>query len=141
MKQLLLYFFFAIFFMPSNSVAQPFDLKSSIQRGKPIYEAQCLSCHMPEGEGLEGVFPPLAKSPHLASKEKLVKTILQGMRGIIVVEGKEYNGEMAGLSLTDQETADVINYIRNSFGNKAPSVQPKEIQPALKVAVKDYQPY
>ena len=96
---------------------------------------------MSEGEGLEGVYPPLAKVDYLMNKEKLVQTILKGVRGPITILGKEYNAEMAGIELTDQETADLINYVRNSFGNKAPAVLPKEIQPALKVKVQNYQPY
>lgn len=141
MKQILLYFIFASTCFFSKAKAQAFDLQSSIQRGKSVYEAQCLSCHMSEGEGLEGVFPPLAKSTNLASKEKMVQTILKGIRGTIVLAGKEYNGEMAAIALSDQETADVINYVRNSFGNKGAPVQPKEVQPALKVVLKNHQPY
>jgi mono/diheme cytochrome c family protein len=141
MKTSIFYFFFAIFCLINSVKAQSFDLKASMERGKSVYAAQCMSCHMQEGEGLEGVFPPLAKSSHLASKEKLVKIILKGMRGTINVAGKEYNGEMAGIMLSDEETADVINFIRNSFGNKAPAVKPNEIQSALKAVVKDYQPY
>lgn len=141
MKQILLYFIFANPVIISTASGQAFDLKVSIERGKSVYEAQCMSCHMSEGEGLEGVFPPLVKSPNLTFKEKMVQTILKGIRGTILVSGKEYNGEMASVALSDQETADVINYVRNSFGNKAPAVQPKEIQPALKVVLKNYQPY
>lgn len=141
MKRVLFYFIFVSSFIFSKASGQAFDLKASMERGKSVYEAQCMSCHMPEAEGLEGVFPPLAKSPNLTSKEKMVQTILKGIRGTILVSGKEYNGEMASITLSDQETADVINYVRNSFGNKAPAVQPKEIQPALKLALKNYQPY
>ena len=141
MKKILFYFIFVSPVIVSKAVGQAFDLKASIERGKSVYEAQCISCHMPEGEGLEGVFPPLAKSSNIASKEKMIQIILKGIRGTILLAGKEYNGEMASIILSDQETADVINYVRNSFGNKAPAVQPKEIQPALKVALKNYQPY
>lgn len=141
MKRILLPFVFTSCVACLFSFKQLFDLKASIQRGKSVYEGYCSSCHMSEGEGLEGVFPPLTKSPHLNSKEKLVKIIRNGMRGKIVLAGKEYNGEMAGIPLSDQETSDVINYIRNSFGNKGPAVQPQEIQAALKATVKDYQPY
>jgi nitrite reductase (NO-forming) len=112
-----------------------------MERGKSIYEVQCVSCHMFEGEGIEGIFPPIAKSDYLANKDRLVQVILKGVRGKIKVSGKEYDGEMAAVSLTDEETSDLINYIRNSFGNKAPALLPKEIQPALKVKVPGYTPY
>jgi nitrite reductase (NO-forming) len=133
-----------IFIIPvifSTSFVQEFDLKASIEKGKSIYETQCISCHMTEGEGIEDIYPPLAKVDYLMNKEKLVQTILKGVRGPIKILGKEYNAEMPGIELTDQETSDLINYVRNSFGNKAPAVLPKEIQPALKVKVQNYQPY
>jgi nitrite reductase (NO-forming) len=96
---------------------------------------------MMEGEGIVGVFPALAKSPNLVSKERLVKVILNGVRGSITVGNVTYNGEMTGFSLSDQEVSDLINFVRNSFGNKAPAVLPNEIQTALKTPVKNYQPY
>ena len=125
----------------SSAFKQTFNLKESIERGKSIYTAQCSSCHMMEGEGIAGVFPALAKSPNLASKERLVKVILKGVRGSITVGDVTYNGEMTGFALSDQEVSDLINFVRNSFGNKAPAVLPKEIQTALKTPVKNYQPY
>jgi len=123
------------------SFDQSFDLKASMERGKSIYEAQCISCHMAEGEGLPGVFPPVAKSDYLIDKNRLVKVVLKGVRGEMKVNGADYNGEMMGFQLSDQETADVLNYIGNSWGNKAEVIKPVDVQPALKSTTKDYQPY
>lgn len=120
---------------------QSFDLKASMDRGKLVYEAQCMSCHMAEGEGLSGVFPPLAKTDYLKDKNRLVKIVLLGARGPMKVNGVDYNGEKAGFSLTDEQVSDVLNYIRNSWGNKGEPVRPAEVQPALKATSKDYQPY
>ncbi len=120
---------------------QSYDLKASVTRGKSIYETYCLSCHMPQGEGLEGVYPPLAKSKNMANKTWLIKVIVQGMRGPSKVNGVDYDGEMAGTPLTNEQTADLANYIRNSWGNKEPAVLPKDVQPALKAQVKGYQKY
>ena len=120
---------------------QAFDMKASMERGKTVYESQCMSCHMAEGEGLEGVFPPLAKTDYLKDKNRLIKIVLLGARGPMKVNGVDYNGEKAGFSLTDQEVSDVLNYIRNSWGNKGEPVRPTEVQPALKAASKGYQPY
>lgn len=50
------------------SFNQSFDLKASMARGEAIYTAQCASCHLPEGEGIAEVFPPLAKSDYLKDK-------------------------------------------------------------------------
>jgi mono/diheme cytochrome c family protein len=123
------------------SFDQSFDLKASMERGKSIYEAQCMSCHMAEGEGLPGVFPPVAKSDYLLDKNRLIKVVLMGVRGEMKVNGTDYNGEMTGFQLSDQETADVLNYIGNTWGNKAEPIKPVDIQPALKSTTKDYQPY
>jgi mono/diheme cytochrome c family protein len=141
MKKVSVFFILVIVLALSSAFKQTFNLKESIERGKSIYTAQCSSCHMMEGEGISGVFPALAKSPNLASKERLVKVILKGVRGPITVGDVTYNGEMTGFPLNDQEVSDLINFVRNSFGNKAPAVLPKEIQTALKTPVKNYQPY
>src|SRR5689334_22703164 len=83
------------------SFTQKFDLKASIARGKEVYEGNCITCHMNEGEGIEGAFPPLAKSDYLADKNRLIKVVLQGVRGPMKINGKEYDGEMPGVQLTD----------------------------------------
>ena len=134
----LIAFFSGIVFL---SFKQSFNMKASMERGKTIYEAQCASCHMPQGEGIAGVFPPVAKSDYLNDKNKLIKTILLGVRGPMKVNGVEYDGEMAPVSLTDEQASDVVNYIRNSWGQKATPVLPGEIKPALKSVTKGYQPY
>ncbi|MEK0423549.1 MAG: hypothetical protein RLZ95_1459 [Bacteroidota bacterium] len=105
---------------------------ASLSNGKNVYETYCISCHQENGEGVPGAFPPLAKTGRLADKNKLVKIIIQGMRGLITVKGVKYDVEMASVGLTDKETADVINYIRNSWGNKAPMVTVAEVAAAKK---------
>lgn len=124
-----------------SAFGQSSSLTASIQRGKTIYEAQCMSCHMTEGEGLESVYPPLAKSDNLKDKNRLAKIVVKGMRGTINVKGVEYSGEMTGFSMNDQEVADVLNFIRNSWGNKNAEIGSAEIQPALKTETKGYQSY
>jgi mono/diheme cytochrome c family protein len=107
---------------------QKFDLKASIERGKEIYSAQCMTCHQEQGEGLEDVFPPLAKSDYLmADKKRSIVQTLKGLSGEIKVNGKTYNGEMTGFDLSDQEVSDVLNYVRNSWGNKGGAVTPEEV--------------
>ncbi|MEN9686757.1 MAG: hypothetical protein RLZZ28_2543 [Bacteroidota bacterium] len=96
---------------------------------------------MENGNGQENTFPSLVNTGNLNDKNKLVKIVLQGMRGPIVVKGKKFNAEMAAIQLTDQETADVINYIRNSWGNKAALIKASEVPLAKKAVVKGYQPF
>jgi mono/diheme cytochrome c family protein len=108
-----------------------FDLKASITKGKDIYTAQCMNCHMEQGEGMEGVFPPLAKSDYLmADKKRSIQQVIHGVSGEIKVNGVTYNGDMPGVELTDEEVSDVLNYVRNSWGNKGEAVKPEEVKAA-----------
>lgn len=109
--------------------AQPDE--KSLSAGKEIYTINCQSCHMEQGEGLEGVYPPLAKSDYLmADKSRAVRQILNGVTGAINVNGVVYNAEMQGFSLSDQELVDLLNYIRNSFGNKGGTTTLEEVRSA-----------
>lgn len=103
----------------SNLYCQNKDLEESIKRGKVVYDDFCITCHMGNGEGLVGAFPPLAKSDYLMNnRAKSIHAIKFGLQGEITVNGKKYNSAMASLGLTDEEVADVMNYITNSWGNK-----------------------
>ena len=108
---------------------QKFDLKASIERGKEVYNVSCITCHMEAGEGVEGAFPPLAKADYLmADKNRSIKQILEGASGEMKVNGKTYNGEMPAIDLTDEQVSDVLNYVRNSWGNKGGTVTPSEVR-------------
>lgn len=110
-----------------------FDIKSSITRGKEVYVAYCISCHMEQGEGIEGVYPPLAKSDYMMTdKKRSIQQVLKGVTGEIKVNGKIYNSEMTGFDLTDNEVSDVLNYVRNSFDNKGDAVTPEQVKTARK---------
>ena len=127
-KTILLALFVAASVMLASFI-QAGTLKESVARGKSVYEANCMSCHMSEGEGLEGAFPPLAGTGRLADKSKLVKILYNGLSGPIKVKGKEYNMEMTPVAhLGEQEAADVLNYIRNSWGNKGAEIKAGEIE-------------
>lgn len=105
-----------------------FDLEASIVRGKEIYNTYCMSCHQELGEGIDGLYPPLAKSDYLmADKNRSIIQVLKGVSGEMTVNGKVYNMEMTGFDLSAEETSDVLNYIRNSFGNKGDAVTPVEV--------------
>jgi mono/diheme cytochrome c family protein len=112
---------------------QPFNLKASVTRGKEVYLAQCVTCHLEQGEGIENVYPPLAKSDYLvADKTRTIKQVLHGASGEMKVNGIVYNGEMTGFDLTDQEVSDVLNYVLTSWGNKGKTVKPEEVAAARK---------
>ena len=95
-------------------------LKQSILDGEEIYQDFCLQCHLDNGKGVENAFPPLAKSDYLQNNiEASIRGIKYGLRGEIAVNGNTYNGVMVNQGLDEEEVADVMNYILNSWGNKA----------------------
>lgn len=116
----------------SFSSFQSNNLEETVKRGKLVYEGNCLSCHMLNGEGLEGVFPPLAKTGRLIDKKRLVRIIYNGLEGPVTVNGKEYNNQMNPVALSEQEVTDVLNYIRNSWGNKHELIKVSEIKELTK---------
>jgi mono/diheme cytochrome c family protein/glucose/arabinose dehydrogenase len=101
-----------------------------ISPGQAIYEALCLNCHQAAGQGLTGVYPPLAKSDWISGDaENLMKITMHGLAGPTKVQGKEYGlVPMPPMGLDDQQLADVLTYVRSAFGNKAPAVKPDEVK-------------
>ena len=115
----------------NNKEEQSNDLKASMARGQELYLANCVACHMKTGEGINNVFPPLAKSDYLmADVPRSIKQILNGASGEMKVNGVVYNGTMTAFDLKDQEVADILNYIRNSWGNKGRLVKAEEVKKA-----------
>lgn len=111
----------------------PADLKASMARGKALYGTYCQSCHGDQGQGLEGVFPPLAKSDYLmADRKRAIQSVLYGVSGEIKVNGQTYNQPMVGFDGKDEEISDILNYIRNSLGNKGGVMNPEEVKAARK---------
>jgi len=108
----------------TSSFLQKYDLKKSVERGKEVYTTYCITCHMADGNGTADVYPPVAKTAYLKNPAKiLINIILLGQNGDITVNNKKYNGQMPAQNfLTDEQIADVLNYTRNSFGNKIPTV-------------------
>ncbi len=95
-------------------------LKKSMEAGKSTYNAVCMACHMDSGQGIPSVFPPLAKSDYLMEDaDRAIKNLIKGLSGEIEVNGKKYNQVMPASGLDDQDIADVLNYVMNSWGNKA----------------------
>ena len=109
-------------------------LNESIKRGKEVYTLYCQNCHMEDGNGTPEVNPPLAKSDYLKKPSKtLINIILAGQSGELQVNGKTYNLPMAAQDyLSDEQIADVLNYVKNSWGNKIPGTIKPEMVKALR---------
>jgi nitrite reductase (NO-forming) len=101
-----------------------------ITRGKGVFMQTCFVCHQVNGEGIPNQIPPLAKSDFLmADVERSIRFVLQGQSGDIVVNGKKYNGTMIPLNtLSDEEIANALTYVRNSFGNSGDAVKPEIVR-------------
>ena len=101
-----------------------------IAKGKGVFMQTCFVCHQMEGQGIPAQIPPLANSDYLMSdKARSIRAVLQGMSGEITVNGKKYNGTMVPLNyLPDEDIANVMTYVRNSFGNSGDAVSIAEVQ-------------
>jgi mono/diheme cytochrome c family protein len=96
--------------------------------GKRLFIA-CAACHQPTGKGLPNVFPPLAGSDFLnADKNRAIKIIIYGRQGEVVVNGMKFNNSMPPFPLSDQDIANVLTYVYNSFGNSGLEVTPEEVK-------------
>lgn len=103
---------------------------ANYETGKKVYQQACMACHMADGNGIAGLNPPLAGTDWVTGdKKRLINVILKGLDKPIVVNGEEYVVPMPGQpQLSDVQIADVLTYIRNSFGNKASAVTPAEVK-------------
>jgi nitrite reductase (NO-forming) len=114
------------------------SVEQQIEAGKALFAGTCSTCHQPEGQGMPGVFPPLAKSDYIAADPKRVPSvILHGLVGPVKVNGQDYNSNMPPMSqLTDDEVANISTYVLNSWGNpggrvtSAEAAQVRQAKPA-----------
>jgi mono/diheme cytochrome c family protein len=122
-----------VFFIATAFVSQQAGgMKAAIERGKKVYETTCLPCHQPDGSGVPNMNPPLAKTKWvLGDKKQLVKIVLKGLQGgEIEIDGDKFHNPMPPQesTLSDQEIADVLTFVRNNFGNKASMVTAAEVK-------------
>ncbi|MEO8480552.1 MAG: copper-containing nitrite reductase [Gemmatimonadota bacterium] len=107
------------------------NLDEQIAFGNRVFDRVCAACHQPGGVGLEGAFPPLAGSDYLnADKARAIATVVMGRTGEIKVNGKEYDGVMPSLQLSDEDIANVLTYVYHSWGNNKSVVMPAEVAAA-----------
>lgn len=113
----------------SNPALAEFDAKIQHERGRKIFLSSCFACHGANGEGVAGIFPPLAKSDFLTGDlDRVINTVVRGMTGPVTVNGKEYNSIMPPQPLDDEQVADVLTFVMNSWGNSADPVTAEHVQ-------------
>ncbi|HPE75190.1 MAG TPA: cytochrome c [Draconibacterium sp.] len=116
-----------------KEVANPEKAETNIMAnhpGKKVYESACLVCHMRNGSGVPGMHPPLTKSEFVnGDPDKLISIILKGLSGKMEIQGEIYNSIMPPQAhLSDQQIADVLTFIRGSFGNSSGEILPEQVQ-------------
>lgn len=99
--------------------------------GEAVYQ-RCATCHQLNGEGTPGTFPPLAGSAIANGPPSVpIRILMRGLQGPVTVKGQEFNGVMpaygVGIEMSDTEIADVLTYVRSSFGNRSAPVTPAEV--------------
>ncbi len=116
---------------PEPAVAPP--PQAEMTAGKAIYDHACIACHEADGSGTPRIYPPLPGNANLQSADpaSTLRIILDGAQTVTTPRAPNAGSMPAyAKELSDQEIADVTNYIRNSWGNAAPLVTPAEVAKA-----------
>lgn len=96
--------------------------------GQRVYEANCQACHQGSGQGIPGAFPPLAASDFLnEDHDRAIDVVLHGLKGPIKVNGQAFDSIMPAMRLSDEDTANVLTYVLNSWDNKGGEITPDEV--------------
>lgn len=104
------------------------SVKSSIDRGKLIFEQTCLACHQADGSGVPHLAPPLIKGTFVGGdKTKVIDIVLHGLENV-EIKGEFYSNPMPSFDyLSDQDIADVLTFVRSNFSNSASAVTSEEV--------------
>ncbi|NNG14951.1 MAG: cytochrome c [Gemmatimonadales bacterium] len=105
--------------------------------GEQVYGTTCQVCHQPDGTGMEGQWPALAGSAVVSGDPEIpIRIVLRGMSGEMTRNGVTYNGVMTpwGSQLSDEDVANVLTYVRSSWGNSAAEVTAEQVA-AVRTAV------
>lgn len=126
MSSLLIVLFGMMLLSQNGSAA----LNASVVRGKKIYNQYCLTCHQADGGGVPRMNPPLIQTEYvLGNKQRLIGIVLNGMNQPLEINDETYENPMASHAfLKDEQIADVLTYVRNTFGNKASMILPAEVK-------------
>jgi nitrite reductase (NO-forming) len=119
-----------------SATAGALTVDEQSKAGQALFAGTCSTCHQPNGQGLPGVFPPLAKSDYVAKRPSAIaEVVLHGLTGPVTVNGQPYNSVMPPMSqLTDDEIANIATYVLNSWGNPGGRVTKAEVAKQRKQA-------
>ncbi|MEK9957939.1 MAG: c-type cytochrome, partial [Flavobacteriaceae bacterium] len=106
---------------------------ASDELGQNLYNQHCVSCHQLDGQGAASRFPTLTSNWVNGEKQALIKILLNGAEGDLEVNGEMYTGVMPKYDfLTDDQIADLLTYIRKSFGNTSSAISMDEVEEVRK---------
>ncbi len=121
----------------SVSVAKTTPLPANLSKeermghGARVYAQVCMACHQQDGKGIPAAFPPLAKSDYLmADTRRSIDVVLKGLQGPVTVNGTAFNSVMPALALSDDDVANTLTYVRNSWGNAGDMVTSADVAAA-----------
>ena len=114
----------------ANAASGTLTVQDQINAGKALFNGTCSVCHQANGAGLPGVFPPLAKSDFLnADISRAINAVIHGLSGKLKVNGKDYDSVMPPMNqLTDDEVANILTYVVNSWDNKGGQVKTSDVK-------------
>src|SRR5665213_1451737 len=118
---------------PEPAASPPPD--ADLAEGKAVYAHNCIACHEADGSGAPRIYPPLPGNALLQSENPLstLRIVLDGAHTVTTARAPNTGSMPAyGMQLSDQQAADVANYIRNSWGNSAPLVTASQVKKARK---------
>ena len=120
--------------MPEGKAPAPQKLTPAerIEQGKNVYSANCAACHMPDGSGIPGAFPPVANADYLNEDvARAIRAVGEGLAGEITVNGQSYNNVMPKLNLSHEKIASVLTYVYSQWDNNGTTVTPEMVRKAL----------
>jgi mono/diheme cytochrome c family protein len=124
--------FFLVVLIISCQSDEQMDFKRYYSAGSLIYLTRCQNCHGANGEGLQGLIPPLTDQSYLkTNKAILACSVKYGLKGKIIISGRSFEGEMPRNDLASIELAEVLTYMTNSFGNKMGTVTSEQVEADL----------
>jgi mono/diheme cytochrome c family protein len=103
--------------------------EEKIELGRRLFMSICAACHQTTGLGIPNTFPPLAGSDYLnADKNRAIKTVINGRQGEVIVNSRKFNNSMPSFPLSNDDIANALTFVYNSFGNSGLEVSPEEVE-------------